>query len=829
MVQYHDVKKGNIYGKHGLPEDLPSFHLYSFSTTLARFLRLDTSISTTFRDARQMVTLSNQDGYQALYSILTLSHPQLQETSYNAKPPTQGNQTLATHCQGFETYIANQQCAGLPYTDLMRVKTVMDNLDPRYNHIFNRMREELKGVEQDEQLPFDLLPKNLPHALLRWDREYNLRHGHVKQSQQAFMHTIQANIQDLTSAANEASFIAAESSIHHEKLGEEYDESEMAGHEAREDWAIIHSVYRPPTDDRPCPICGREECPSKKARGTLCPTIRNICMGEWQPKMFTCMVHNCSRRAAPCPILLEYAKKKLQEKKLQERNNPRRPPYRSENRNRQDRPAGTGYQRQDRSGTGYQPRKDRQGTGYPRRFKSQVHSLLAAMDTPDEDDSDDHSQGEQDKSEDADAEEYAHTVLDAIQHNVMQPLDSVMEDTDFDDIPFQEEFDCTPLVNLAVSPLLDARITDPDWSPDLEIAPESKPVNTATKTLQAMSATARNMADENVPPALRKKIKQASHLLQTAASINSAHTPDCDKTPIIHAMYLRQDRLRVIAQLDSGANVNCTNNSEHLHDYKPIKRYSINVGDSGFMDAIGVGYLHQRCRGGKVLQLKAYHTPKAPWPVLSPNAIMATNKNHDYGYTIHVDGQRSPGGFNSNSYCHIHNPRPALAHKINIVTENRVQFTTEPLILPKMTIKRYQTEATPPLQLHDPHVPVVNLLNTEGLQELWHQRLGCLPDTRLAKTRSMTIGIPEFKVRDQLHSCDSCIAGRLTKAARHKVELCDPEEKGQDIQIDFGFFAPRAKKQKHDAPQGEDIPNVQPESEPGTIQGRGGWQAYCTI
>ena len=93
-----------------------------------------------------------------------------------------------------------------------------------------------------------------------------------------------------------------------------------------------------------------------------------------------------------------------------------------------------------------------------------------------------------------------------------------------------------------------------------------------------------------------KKIKQAAHLLHTTAAIQDKATPmEPTTNPLLLAMYFRQDILQNTCQLDQGANVNCTNNENHLHDYRPIKSYSINMSvivDSWIQLVLGISISH---------------------------------------------------------------------------------------------------------------------------------------------------------------------------------------------------------------------------------------------
>jgi hypothetical protein len=76
--------------------------------------------------------------------------------------------------------------------------------------------------------------------------------------------------------------------------------------------------------------------------------------------------------------------------------------------------------------------------------------------------------------------EYVHAVQHALNHNMTQTVEPVM-DMD-DNFNFYEEFDCTPLINLAICPTPDTKIIHPGWTPASQESINANPGGAACRT-----------------------------------------------------------------------------------------------------------------------------------------------------------------------------------------------------------------------------------------------------------------------------------------------------------------------------------------------------------
>ena len=305
------------------------------------------------------------------------------------------------------------------------------------------------------------------------------------------------------------------------------------------------------------------------------------------------------------------------------------------------------------------------------------------------------------------------------------------------------------------------------------------------------------------------------------------------------------DKIRVRAQIDTGASVSVTNRIDLLHNYRPFdeKRRcpirltgAINGAEPITPEGLGSIRVPVNYIGGYI-DVQTYYSPKISSTLLSDNCIrkgaIPSNKLDEYsGQTLHKLFQNKEGSLGKMLIVNHHKRNKAKNVTIHGVVRQG-QYYTQHLIPPHHTIKKSfkKSESTrkllqtkldqaveeyvqqklfeldieiiasgineeyrEPLEELIKNTVPVRAIRTRTEKMLWHQRLGHPNDDYLHDAHKYIKGVPKFERQSKvLDHCPTCIQSKQTKEPAGKKTTKTATVPFQGLSIDFAFSGMRSK------------------------------------
>jgi hypothetical protein len=296
---------------------------------------------------------------------------------------------------------------------------------------------------------------------------------------------------------------------------------------------------------------------------------------------------------------------------------------------------------------------------------------------------------------------------------------------------------------------------------------------------------------------------------------------------------MREIRINIKCQGDTGANVGATNDQRILWNYRlletpiPIITYSKDDGDGISFQAIGVGQCKTISTDNTVMYWTMLHTPDSTGTILSPDKYMMDNP--EIQIFNHVGNKNGTGSINfenangrtiaaidmsRHSDGLWYTTNPVLMPPINTQADT---ITSMPLDRPSISKMRSIDETT---TLEEPK-PTVKLTKSLEQLELWHQRMGHPAPRALQQTQQVVEGIPNLPNNNSIFSCPFCDMAKLRKADRNKTSLREVFIPGTSFHMDLGFI--RGPSNLEDVVKNGATPTKT------IIKSRDGYEAYLLI
>jgi hypothetical protein len=304
---------------------------------------------------------------------------------------------------------------------------------------------------------------------------------------------------------------------------------------------------------------------------------------------------------------------------------------------------------------------------------------------------------------------------------------------------------------------------------------------------------------------------------------------------------MREIRINIKCQGDTGANVGATNDRRILWNYRtletpiPIITYSKDDDEGISFQAIGVGQCKTISADNTVMYWTMLHTPDSTGTIISPDKYMMDNS--EVQSFNHIGNKNGTGAINfedDNGY---------LIASIDMSRHSDgLWYTTNPILMPPPSTNDYKTrdisiappyiskaatarqspltpidETTPLEQLK----PTVKLTKSLEQLELWHQRMGHPAPRALQATQRVVEGIPNLPNNNSIFSCPFCDMAKLRKADKNKNSLREVFIPGTSFHMDLGFI--RGPSNLEDVVKNGATPNKT------IVKSRDGYEAYLLI
>ena len=274
---------------------------------------------------------------------------------------------------------------------------------------------------------------------------------------------------------------------------------------------------------------------------------------------------------------------------------------------------------------------------------------------------------------------------------------------------------------------------------------------------------------------------------------------------------MREIRITIKCQGDTGANVGATNDRRILWNYRlletpiPNITYSQDDNDGTSFQAIGVGQCKTISNDNTVMYWTMLHTPDSTGTIISPDKYMMDNSEvHTFN---HVGNKNGTGSIN------FKDANGCIIAAIDMARHSDgLWYTTNPILMPPPT--NTSTKDDPPINAspmtpsiskastaHQPHLaPIDETTSSEDMKptikitksleqlKLWHQRMGHPAPRALQQTQQVVEGMPHLPNNNSIFSCPFCDKAKLRKADRNKNSLREVFIPGTSFHMDLGFI-----------------------------------------
>ena len=304
----------------------------------------------------------------------------------------------------------------------------------------------------------------------------------------------------------------------------------------------------------------------------------------------------------------------------------------------------------------------------------------------------------------------------------------------------------------------------------------------------------------------------------------------------------------VRAQIDTGADITCTNLIDVIHNYKPYtKEFPCQLKLVGAINSTegvyphGEGYLHvPAANDNGYTRVRCIYSPTLSSTLISEDDFIRSNpklKLRDYTieiYKFHDTNKltiRCKHRLDDNKTIIIHGvisfgksytqplimpdllPHPPRATPYNSLEQalsHDEQFAKNCFTATVNKIHVFQKRVHDHITKHMHQLPCelpnhsvndwtfgatpINVIKAQTQRLLWHQRLGHINDDYLYNAHKFIDGIPKFKHNDPiLDKCPTCIQSKQTKTPAGPNTTRTAEHPFQGLSIDFSFSGTKSK------------------------------------
>ena len=392
-------------------------------------------------------------------------------------------------------------------------------------------------------------------------------------------------------------------------------------------------------------------------------------------------------------------------------------------------------------------------------------------------------------------------------------------------------------VNIMPTPFIPSSDTIVEHNAHYPETPDDSDSNNTSPTTNTSSSSHKPFGTPYIPP---------THTSTKSICIKSLQTDTIHPPPPI--IYDRDITTAIRGQLDTGADLTCTNLIEILHDYKSYsKSFPCRIKLVGAIDSTdgvyphGEGYIHVPADSHLgFIRIRCVYSPHLSSTLISEDDIIRSNpylklkeyttaiyKYHDAGsvsiictnhkkpsLTVAIHGILSHG----KSYTQplhmpnlpAHRPRATIYNSFDKALQEDKTFakhcqsaTIDQIQLYQDRAQTHVREALTNLPTEFAELPFDDWMfeatpvlaikaNTERL--LWHQRLGHINDDYLYTAHKFVDGVPKFKHHDPiLDQCPTCIQSKQTKTPAGPNSTRKATRPYQGLSIDFSFSGVRSK------------------------------------
>jgi hypothetical protein len=273
----------------------------------------------------------------------------------------------------------------------------------------------------------------------------------------------------------------------------------------------------------------------------------------------------------------------------------------------------------------------------------------------------------------------------------------------------------------------------------------------------------------------------------------------------------------VVAQFDSGANTNITNQKSVLWNLQKLKTPKL-ISDAGQTKHIANhrGYLVlPRAGDGNYQAIHTYYTPSMNVTILSPTAICNQfNKIREWNVYNNLNENTANAVFTDNQgttifilQLSLHNGlqwtqpliHPTDFQKLHKVPSNLVHaICTSPtyesdIIIDDISLfDDYTNNDTIAISAeNDFHI--IHQINIKAQYQLWHQRLGHLQPRIITDMHNHATGIPKLPSPSIVDNCPVCLSAKMRRANASTGESRVATTCFQGLSIDMAFVFQKSK------------------------------------
>jgi hypothetical protein len=273
----------------------------------------------------------------------------------------------------------------------------------------------------------------------------------------------------------------------------------------------------------------------------------------------------------------------------------------------------------------------------------------------------------------------------------------------------------------------------------------------------------------------------------------------------------------IVAQFDSGANTNITNQKNLLWNLQKLKTPKT-ISDAGQTKHIANhrGYLVvPRASDGNFQAIHTYYTPSMSVTILSPTAICSQfNKIGAWNLHTKLNTNTANADFNDHHGTTI--------FTLQLSTHNGLQWT-QPLIHPTAFQKLHKVPsnlahaicASPTYEsdifiddidfledyINNDNIAisaenefhVIHQLNIKAQYQLWHQRLGHLQPRIITDMHHHATGVPKLPSPSIVDNCPVCLSAKMRRANASTAESRVATQCFQGLSIDMAFVVQKSK------------------------------------
>jgi hypothetical protein len=302
---------------------------------------------------------------------------------------------------------------------------------------------------------------------------------------------------------------------------------------------------------------------------------------------------------------------------------------------------------------------------------------------------------------------------------------------------------------------------------------------------------------------------------------NDGNNIHCCGEDLIDTIAPKCNVTEIVAQFDSGANTNITNQKSVLWNLQKLKTPKM-ISDAGQTKHIANhrGYLVlPRAGDGNYQAIHTYYTPSMNVTILSPTAICGQfNKirawniynnlientanavfNDSQGSTIftlrlslHNGLQWTQPLIHPTEFQKIHKVPSHLAHAVCEIATQESDFIIDDNNIHIDSLVDYIDHTNTAVSAEDTD-SVIHQLNIKAQYQLWHQRLGHLQPRIITDMHHHANGIPKLPSPSIVDNCPVCLSAKMRRANASTLESRVATQCFQGLSIDMAFVIQKSK------------------------------------